>query len=148
MDIFDILFGKGAKPVRRKIQFRQTVDADGNPAMEVIGGESISLSQDGSIDSASVQQDQFYHCGCNAEHPMGGRCGVPGCGRVSCEQCHGRCSFCAKPLCLEHSRFAEIEHQKNVRLCPACHSSLIRKRRIGAIVKGTLSPFIKIEKDN
>ncbi len=147
MDIFEILFGKSAKPVRRRIQFRQTVDADGNTVMEMVDGESISLSQDGSIDSASVQQDRFYHCGCNAERPMGGRCGVPGCRRVSCEQCHGRCSLCAKPLCLEHSRFAEAERQENVRLCISCHANLARKRRIGAIVKGVLSPFVEVEKE-
>jgi len=140
-DLWDQLFGSGSKSVRRRVVLRPTVDSDGNPIIETVDGESISLSPDGSIDSTKVIPDRFYHCGCNAENRMGGRCSEPECGRVSCVRCFQRCQHCAKPLCLEHTVFLRDEKDGGISLCRRCHESLRRKH----IVRSVLRPFIEFE---
>jgi hypothetical protein len=139
-NLFDIIFGRGAAPVRRNLQFRATVDHDGNPVIETVEGESISLSPEGSVDRTVVTPDRFYHCGCNAQNPLGGRCGEPGCGRVSCSRCFSRCSECHKPLCLEHVRTFENNTQRRF-VCRQCYGALRRRQ----LVRGLVSPFITLD---
>ena len=129
-NLFDLLFGHGARPVRRRARLRPTVDADGKPVIETVHGELIALSQDGSIDTVEILPDRFYHCGCNAQEKMGGQCAEPGCRMVSCARCFGRCSLCLLPTCLPHTRLLELGHQQPVRLCRVCYSALSRRRRV------------------
>ena len=147
-NVFDILFGKGAKPVRRDAQLRMTVDADGKEVIETVAGQSFTLSQDGSIDRVSVVPDRFYHCGCNAEQPMGGRCAEGGCRRVSCHRCYGRCNSCQKPLCLEHSVFLVGPGQQRIRLCHRCEDENKRRRRLIRAGRALLSPFVRFDRGN
>ncbi len=140
-NIFEILFGTGSKSVRRDANLRMTVDSNGNPVIEMDDGESITLSQEGSIDRISLSPDRFYHCGCSAELPIGGQCGEPGCRRISCQNCFGRCGECQKPLCLEHSRYFTAKGSERIRLCFDCYDALKRKQVIRAVAKSILAPF-------
>ena len=145
-DIFEVLFGDQQKPVRRDANLRMTVDADGNPIIETVGGQSISLSKAGSIDRVNLLPDRFYHCGCNAEAPMGGQCSEPECRRVSCARCFGRCEgHCRRPLCLEHSVFVEVGRSHPARFCRPCAEAMARKRAIRTVVLGLLNPFVEFE---
>jgi len=138
MNILDVLLGNGVKSVRTKTQLRVTVDREGNPIIEPVAAESITLSDEGSIDTTTVVQDRFYHCGCSAEVTMGGRCAEPGCGRVSCVRCFGRCNVCSKPICLEHSIPAVSQSGAVTRLCRHCYDAIARKR----VLRAVLSPFV------
>lgn len=142
--LFDILFGRGSRPIRREAQVRITVDSEGNPAIEPTVGESVALSPEGSIDRATFST--FHHCGCTAQVPMGGQCAEPLCHQVSCQRCFGRCSVCLKPTCLEHTRYLEMPQAQQIRLCCACHGMLKRKRLVGNIIKGIFNPFAFREK--
>ena len=144
-DIFEALFGLQQKPVRRDANLRMTVDADGKPIIETVGGESIELSKNGSIDRVNVLPDRFYHCGCNAESPMGGQCSEPECRRVSCARCFDRCATCRRPLCLEHLMFVDVGHANPARLCRPCAEAMARKKAVRTIVLGLLNPFVEFE---
>ena len=148
-DIFEILFGNQQKPVRRDANLRRTVDADGNPIVENVGGESIALSKNGSIDRINIVLDRFYHCGCNAEAPMGGQCSEPDCRRISCKKCFGRCTGtgagCLRPLCLEHSKFVDVGQSNPARLCRPCAEAMARKKAVRTVVLGLLSPFVEFK---
>ncbi len=145
--LFGQLFGKGSKPVRRDAQVRLTFDADGNPILETVDADSVTLARDGSIDRIRFSPDRFYHCGCNAEERMGGQCREPGCQRVSCQRCFGRCTCCRKPICLEHTRYLDDGHPRPVRLCTHCYEASVRTRRVSTVARWLLSPFVIIEKD-
>src|SRR5207247_9064570 len=99
-NLFDLVFGSGGKPFRRDAQLRVTVDADGKPILEAVEGESVTLSPEGSLDRIKVSPDRFYHCGCTATVGIGGKCGEPGCNRISCIKCFGRCLSCSIAFCL------------------------------------------------
>lgn len=144
-DFFDILFGSGSKPVRRDASVRLRHDADGNPIIEPIDGESFSLSDVGSIDRMKIKPDRFYFCGCDAQNPMGGRCTEPGCANVSCAKCFGRCALCRSALCLEHSRYLTNNEGQTLRLCRRCHDITNRKRILRSVVGRILSPFVSFE---
>ena len=124
---------------------RLTVDSDGNPVVEPVNGEAVSLSPEGSIDQVKVSLDRFYHCGCTAQEPMGGQCGEPGCLRVSCNRCFGRCSRCQKPTCLECARYLDIGKTQPIRLCHACHDARIRGHRLQTLVRHIFSPFVRFD---
>lgn len=141
------LFGLNAKHIRNTAQVRVKLDGDGNPVIEPIESHSISLSEDGSLDEVTVIPDRFYHCGCNAQSPMGGQCGVESCTNVSCSQCFAncRCHKCFMPLCLEHAQaFMDSEGQRII-LCRSCHGTSSRKRISKAIGKLIISPFVEIK---
>lgn len=142
--LLNSLFGTSAQSVRRNVQLRSTVDADGQPVIEVVEGDAVALGPSGGIDSGRIVPDRFYHCGCNAQEAMGGQCAEAGCRRVSCNKCFGRCAQCCKPLCLEHSRFL-VEGASPARLCRFCYGSATRRRRLRALAKGLLSPFVTFE---
>lgn len=144
-DIFDILFGPTSQPVRREARLRVRYDADGNPVIEPIEGTSFSLSDAGSVDHVQMQPDRFYHCGCNAQNPMGGHCTEPGCGNVSCAACFGRCASCRSALCLEHSRYLTNDEGQVVRLCRRCHDATNRRRILRSVVRGVFSPFVSFD---
>lgn len=137
-DVFNLLFGNNQKSIRRRTVLKPTSDVDGQPIVEAIEGETISLSPDGSIDSIQVVPDRFFHCGCTAEKPMGGRCQEGGCNRVSCTQCFSRCKACGLPLCLEHRFMAIDDAGREVVLCRRCKEAMQR----GRIMRGVLSPLI------
>lgn len=142
-DFIDKFRGKKGRPVRRDMVIRSTVDEDGRPIHEVIEAGLFELSPEGSIDRVQIKPDRFYHCGCSAEHPMGGRCGEPGCNRVSCDRCFGRCEGgCMKPTCLEHARFLIDDRGRRVRLCIACYEDHQRRRRLRKVFRCAGSLFI------
>jgi hypothetical protein len=147
-DFYDIVFGPGSKALRRDAKVRLTVDADGKGAVEPITGDTIILSPVGSIDRITVERDRVYHCGCTAEVPMGGKCGEPGCGRVSCQKCFTRCRLCGKPLCLEHLRKLQAgpdvpAEGAEVHLCIRCHGEVTRRKAVHGVVKALLRPFVE-----
>jgi len=145
-NLFETLFGKLTKPVRRDTELRWTVDADGHPTVETVSGESFSLSPEGSIDRVKLTADRFYHCGCNAELPLGGRCGETGCGRISCAQHAGNCNRCSVPVCLEHSRYAATPEGGDIRLCRSCFERKRRTRVAKSVALVLLRPFVDFEK--
>jgi len=78
---------------------------------------------------------------------MGGKCGEPGCGRISCQKCFTRCRLCCKPLCLEHlrkleSRPSDLAEREEVHLCIRCHGEVVRRRALRGAVKALLRPFV------
>jgi len=143
-DFFDLLFGSGARSIRREAQVRVTVDDEGNPALEPMGGEAVTLSPDGSLDRVVVAPDRFFHCGCSAEGNTapGGRCAEPGCGRVSCPRCFARCHHCGKPLCLIHLHRLAID-EVELPLCARCHDLLSRRRFWRGLLRGLVAPFVR-----
>jgi hypothetical protein len=147
-NLFDIFFGEGSRPIRRDAQLRMTVDSDGNQVIKPVAGESITLSQEGSIDRLTFSPDSFYHCGCSAQLLIGGQCAEPSCRQVSCQRCFGRCSFCLKPTCLEHTRYIEMARTQQTRVCCACHNTVKRKRLFHSIFKSALRPFVGFERGN
>jgi len=147
---YDIVFGPGTKPLRRNAKVRLTVDADGKPVVQPVEGETIILSPEGALDQITVVPDRVYHCGCTAEVPMGGKCGEPGCGRVSCQKCFTRCRMCCKPLCLEHLRktapsVTDPAKAEEVHLCIRCHGEITRRVAFRGAVKTLLRPFVDWE---
>lgn len=142
--IFDILFGKGDRPIRRDVQLRITVDEDGNPKIEGVDGMGVRVSPEGSLDRVIIISDRFFHCGCSAEQAPGGRCGMPRCGRVSCQKCEGRCHACSIPICLEHSVFEGTENVR-IRLCHKCRDASKRRRVLMAGLRCLASPFVDFE---
>jgi len=119
-----------------------TRDEEGEPIMEFLNADAFSLSPDGSIDRRTVVQDSFYHCGHTTQIPIGGRCGEPGCERISCAQCFLQCSNCRKPLCGQHAKRIEVSPGVFVTVCWDCTGLLKRKRVLGTIARTLLSPFV------
>ncbi len=145
LEMFKSLFGLQSKPVRRDAHLRMTVDVDGNPTIETVSEESFSLSVDGSTDRVKVSPDRFYHCGCNADTPVGGQCGEPGCRRISCANCFRRCARCFRPGCLEHSRVLDTGDGGSASLCIHCYDEMSRKKSVRTVAEGLLSPFVDFE---
>ncbi len=141
------LFG-GGQPVRRIVHVRQTVDEDGEEVQEVVGGKVVSMGPQGGVDTVNLEQDSTYHCGCNKKKRMGGRCGEPGCRRLSCESCFCRCLACSRPLCLEHASFCEGANGSRECFCRHCFGKLRRRQHLRTVVKGVLSPFVEFDKEN
>lgn len=106
---------------------KTTEDEHGNAAFEVVEGEVISVSPDGSIDRTRISG--FFHCGHSTQEGIGGQCAEPGCQHVSCKQCfaQARCSRCFKPLCLEHLRQLKTETDLQ-NLCARCLADVKRQR--------------------
>ena len=144
-EFFERLFGENARPVRRTIAARITADERGEPLLEPTEGETVTLSEDGSIDRVVLQPESFYHCGHSAALiPVGGRCAEPGCRQVSCRECfqRARCDACDKPLCLEHTYQLEDKDGKPVgRFCRRCFDPRARRRLALATARALLSPF-------
>jgi hypothetical protein len=138
MGLITQLFGGGGKPVRRDVHMRKTYDQDGHQVLETTATETFVLSRDGSIDRVIVEHDVVFHCGCDIKNGLGGRCGEPGCGRLSCKRCFTRCYLCHKPLCLECAKDKIIGVDMPVRLCKRCYEQHSRRRTIRAL----LSPFV------
>jgi len=151
MNFYDIVFGPGAKPLRRNAEVDITVDAEGRPVVAPVKGDKVILSPDGSLDGITVTvRDRVHNCGCNAELPLGGKCGEPGCGRVSCQKCFTRCRVCCKPLCLEHLRKLapspnDPAQGEEVHLCIRCHGETTRRMAFCGAVKTLLRPFVEWE---
>jgi hypothetical protein len=145
-NLFDELFGRGAKPFRRDATLRITFDAKGKPVVEPLTAVSSSLSPDGSLDRVEISLDRFYHCGCSERLPIGNKCAEPGCTHRSCLNCSGCCYCCCKPICLEHSLyFSDGEEASRLRLCSSCHGRLVRRRAFHRFVRTVLSPFVAWE---
>ena len=150
-DFFDRLFRPGSKGLRRQAEVHLTVDADGKPVLAPVSGEAIVLSSEGAIDTITlVVPDRVYHCGCTVNIPFGGKCGVPGCGRLSCQKCFAHCLSCKMPLCLEHTRVLQngaddVQPQAEVHLCVNCYSQITRKKMFRAAVRALLGPFVEWE---
>lgn len=141
----DMFFGPGSTPIRREVQLRITVDADGNEVVVPVYGESVTASADDSIDRLKAFLDGFYHCGCDLKKPLGGRCGKPGCRRVECEAHFGHCAQCNMPLCLECSQFNEIAVGTRARFCHQCYGVMIRSHWTRRIVRGLLRPIVEFK---
>ena len=146
--IFDHLGTPGAEPLRRTGNVRPTRDDDGNLVMQPVDLESIVLSPDGSVDQIRMAVDRFYHCGHSAAEPIGVKCAVPGCNRVSCRQCAARCETCLKPLCVEHVFRLAAELGRELRLCSDCRDQMSRRLRWQTIGRTLLKPFISFDQED
>ena len=146
--IFDPLGTPGAEPLRRTGNVRLTRDSDGNLVMQPVDLESIVMSPDGSVDQVKLAVDCFYHCGHSAAEPIGVKCAVPGCNRVSCQHCAARCEACLKPLCVEHVYRLVVERSREMRLCSDCRDPLSRRLRWQTIGRTLLKPFISFESED
>jgi len=134
--------GRRPRALRQDMHLHQSVGPAGDPVIEPVEGESISLSPSGSIDRVKITNDRWYHCRCNANQwRPGGGCGEPGCHNISCERCFKRCHECYKPLCLEHASHAEVNGQQ-VTYCSRCLAALRQKRFLHTAAKLLLSPFL------
>lgn len=140
-NLIDLLFGNDSRPIRRNAQLRITVDSDGNRTIQLEDGQSVALAPDGSLDTIRIAPDSFYHCGCSKRVAIGGQCAEPGCRRVSCRNCFGRCVTCHKPVCLEHSTYLENEQSVSEKMCRWCADLTKRRRRGRSIARLLLHPF-------
>ncbi len=101
LDLIEKLFGQASTPVRRDLKLHVTVDEEGHPSIEALGGEAFVLSPENSIDRVEISRDRFYGgCGCTTNVEVGGKCSEPGCNRIFCIRCATRCIVCLKSLCL------------------------------------------------
>jgi hypothetical protein len=122
-----------------------TTDDDSEPILEFLGADSFSLSPDGSIDHKTIHQENFHPCGHSTQIPVGGRCGEPGCGRISCAQCFQDlvCQNCRKPLCGPHAKRVQISPGVFATVCFDCCGTLKRRRILTAIGHALARPFIR-----
>lgn len=125
--LFEQLIGGAAKPLRRDLKLRIRNEPDGDPAIQPILGGVFALGANRSVDRIEVEADSFYSCGCTTERPIGGECGEPGCKRVSCRSCFGRCR-CGKPLCLQHSGYIDTDMRRRECVCGSCYIELAAKQ--------------------
>ena len=101
LELLERLFGQASTPVRRGLKLHLTMNDEGNPSVEVLGGEAIVLSPENSIDRVEISRDRFYGgCGCTTNVEVGGKCKEPGCNLTYCIRCATRCQVCLKSLCL------------------------------------------------
>lgn len=123
------------KPLRRKKTCQVTHDPiTGKERVLEMNEEEDFLSDHGSVDSVGLHHKHFRDCGCDA--PTGGRCYE--CAAISCQNCHGRCQRCQKPLCLSCSKFLETEANNCLRLCGRCYDIVSRKRswsKVGRVIR-------------
>lgn len=136
----------GDRPVRRDAKYRTVFDSAGQRHDILLEGQVITLSEDGSIDCATVSVAHFYHCGHPATDAIGGACSEPGCCNISCKACftQSRCASCLKPVCLEHVQQLRRPEGPTI-LCGRCMAELIRKQRWQAFFRAVLSPFVDFD---
>ena len=146
MDCFDDIHSElNSSPLRRNATFRVRQLSDGRREEQLLGGEVISMSGDGSIDRAVVSVAHSYHCGHPATDPIGCACAEPGCDNLSCKECSkdAHCARCLKPLCLEHLQKLELP-AGTVNLCGRCKVELVRKER-WRVFRTVLKLFVDFE---
>jgi hypothetical protein len=130
------------KPIRRKQSCQVTTDPlTGQDRVLGWTQEEDVLSDQGSIDSTTIQRTCFLDCGCHEE--PAGRCFE--CGAISCATCHGRCASCQKPTCMQHSHFLQSDSGEPVRLCGECYTKTCRKQFRAKLGRFALSLFIRRE---
>lgn len=128
------------KPFRRRQNCQVTTDPlTGLDRILAFRREEDVLSDEGSIDSTGVVWKIFLDCGCDGE--PGGRCYE--CSAISCRTCHGHCVNCRKPICMEHSRFADGGNGESIRLCRTCYDMLSRKQLRSKVGRTLLSLILK-----
>lgn len=132
-----------AQAIRRDTNIRTEFDALGQRRDVMLGGKVVSLSPEGSIDSATVSFAHFYHCKHPATDPIGSQCAEPGCANISCRACsiNSSCLVCLKPLCLEHLELLETP-TGTLKFCQRCKTALLRKQRWRNVLHVALSPFV------
>ena len=124
------------RPLRSKKTYHTVRDNTGQNRVWQLLQEDDILSDEGSVDSVSVQESYFLECGCNA--PPAGRCYQ--CGAQSCEAHCGICLRCRKPICPECSIFTE-----SGRWCGDCLKIITRENRNNKIKRFFLSFFFDME---
>lgn len=130
------------KPLRRKNKRNVTFDPDtGQDRIWQSEQSQDILSSEGSVDSDGIVRKYFKDCGCDGD--IGGRCFE--CGAVSCQNCHGRCSICQKPICMHHSHFLGKEGTEKQRFCATCHDAFSRKQKLAKVGLFFMSLFIEME---
>ncbi len=128
------------KPLRRKKTYLVTQDKiTGQDRILGLTQEEDILSDEGSVDSMSIQRSYFLDCGCNT--PPAGKCYQ--CGSLSCQAHHGICSRCQKPICLECSTLVDAGNQA-LRYCRSCCDIVSRKQRFDKIKRFFLSIFFEV----
>lgn len=131
------------RPLRRKNRYEVTDNPmTGQDRILELTQEEDVLSDQGSVDSASLHRRYIRDCGCDG--PVGGRCFE--CQAISCRLCHGRCQGCQKPLCLQCSSFLDFGEHGRIRLCNRCYDETTRKQRLAKVGRFLLSPFVQFEK--
>ena len=105
LDLIEKMFGGASTPVSSGLRLHSTRDDQGNPTIEALGGEIISLSPTGDSEDAvnriEISSDRFFGgCGCTTNFEVGGKCSEPGCNLIFCIRCATRCVVCLKSLCL------------------------------------------------
>src|SRR5687768_7329494 len=127
--------------VRRVLRMFQYADpATGADVTIPVDGRETTLSQDGSPDTVSVKYAQFYECGHSLDSPLGGRCFA--CRGLSCQACHGSCSSCQQPCCMQCSRYERLEDSSSgLRFCCGCFHGRRRVRLAKGVVLVLLSPL-------
>ena len=137
-ELLELLFGQSGTPVRRDLRLHSTRDREGNPRVEALSGEAFLLSPEGSIDRFQLSRESFHACGCTSQVQVGGMCGEPGCGRISCTNCFTRCALCGKPLCLEHVRSIFSPDGARAVLCHMCEDEVRWRSLVSTVTLGLL----------
>lgn len=137
--------GKAPRPERREGHWRVTLDESGNPVLIQESEDCSSTSAEGSVDSAHTLFDSFFHCGHPRTQPLGSKCSVDRCHRLSCATCSKRCLRCFQPLCLEHTKTLVVEGQ-SLTYCPSCFNRVRRQRFWHAITAPIVRFFVDADK--
>ncbi len=132
--------GDDAQKLRLEAEARIKVDVDGNPVLELVHGDDVSLSATGTIRHLKYVADRFHPCNCSAQEAIGGRCGEKRCGRINCHRCFKKCQSCQIGLCVIHQRVARVG-DKTVVLCDPCLGQWKRKR----LLRAAAGLFVKLE---
>ena len=141
-EILQLLLGQNADtPVRRDLRFLITRDSEGRPAVEILGGETVALGREESINRLELAQDIFFSCGCpRSQSEIGAQCGE--CGRISCASCATRCANpnCRRPLCIFHvTHFANTEGSA-LPFCETCFEEVEWKSLVSKSTFGLIPP--------
>ena len=143
-DLFDFVGNPGAERLRGTGHVRFTYDEAGNPVVQPEGAVCIGRSPEGAIDDLHGAFDAFYHCGHPRTQPLGSKCAVNGCNRLSCQACSAFCERCLVPLCREHESRLAVAGQQHT-YCAFCRAQVSRTLRWKAVGRFLIQPFIAFD---
>ena len=142
-ELLQQLLGRGGTgtPLKRDVHIRITRDSEGLPAIEILEGTHITISEDESVDSIGYSQDTCFSCGCpRSEAQIGVVCFA--CGRISCASCSRRCANPSHrvPLCILHAQYIEDDEGNAIPLCGSCFDEADWTHFLHRVTGGFISP--------
>lgn len=129
--------------LRRKQSAVFTLDPrSGRPVIIPEFEQALSLSDDDSLDSASVYHDRFV-CRHDPRSAPAGWCSV--CSGLVCTQCLHPCSGCLRPVCPRDAKLLDVGQACPMRVCRGCYDGERRRRRAHRLTRAIMRPFLVLD---